>query len=287
MRRKPHRKSTREYASGRILNVMLTRRACAIAIGNAVLLPPALAAPPRRIALLFAVPWEKESWLGNDLSKVRDGLRTRGLDAAEMISVSEQLDRDAFSNYLAQGRRRIAQWRDGEVFLYYSGHGMYRASAGGLPEPGLQLNRDRDVPSSALLWREVFALLGAPPGVRVLVLPDCCHTNLLAGRMPSNVTALIGKSEPQTALTCRTGSALFGESPARQRYGVISYYAGETIAGASTAQGWLDAIHTAAEKDISQSKLRPGQRLTLMLEGNPAVPLPGRSALAQGHRMYR
>jgi hypothetical protein len=232
----------------------------------------------------LAAPWPRESWLGNDLSKMRQGLRARGLDASEIISTSERLDRERVAEQLAQVRRRIATWTGGSVLLFYSGHGMYRTGAGGVIEPGLQLNERRDDPASSLLWRELLDRLAPPPGVRVLVLPDCCHTNLLARRLPSNVTALIVKSEPQDALTCRTGTALFGEEPVRVRHGVISYYGGETVAAASTAQGWLDGIHAAAERDLARKRLDPRRRLTLMIEGDSAVSIPGRPAPASAGR---
>jgi hypothetical protein len=124
-----------------------------------------------------------------------------------------------------------------------------------------------------MLWRELLVALQVPPAVRVLILPDCCHTNLLAGRLPANVTALIMKSTPQGALECRTGTALFEGA----RSGVISHYAGRTMAGSRTAQDWLAAIHEAAEQDITAGRLPAGKRLRLMVEGSLSAGVIGQT----------
>ena len=249
---------------------MLTRRACVIGVGPALLARRALAGP-RRLALLLAAPWEGEAFLGDDMTLMQRGLSARGLRADEVIAVLEPLDRAAVVKRLEEVRRRIAGWSGGDLFLYYDGHGMYGPAAGGGPEPGLQLNRRREQASSFLLWRELFDLVKAPPGVRVLVLPDCCHTNLLFGRLPAIVTALIMKSDPQGALTCRTGTSLFGEAPRRTRHGVVSYYAGSTVPAADTVGGWLAAQDRMAARDVSQGRLEAFRRVSLMVEGDPSL----------------
>jgi hypothetical protein len=255
---------------------MLSRRACAIALGQGLVLGPAFAASPRRLALLLAAPWEGESFLGDDLALMQEGLRARGLTAAELISVLEPLDRERVASRLEEVSRRIAGWQSGEVFLYYNGHGMYAPAGGGWPEPGLQLDRKREQASSALLWRDLFAILRAPPGVRVMVLPDCCHTNLLVGRLPTGTTALIMKSDPQGSLNCRSGTSLFGEAPRRVRHGVISYYAGRTIAAADTVGAWLAAQDGLAAHDVAAGKLEKFRRVSLMVEGDASLRvLPG------------
>jgi hypothetical protein len=248
---------------------MLTRRACLFSAG-AFLGRRALAAAPRRMALLLAAPWPGENFLEGDLTLVQQGVKARGLTSSEVIAAVEPLDRDRLLKHLAEVRRRIAGWTSGDLFLYYNGHGMYGPARTGWPEPGLQLDRDREQTSSFLLWRELFASLAAPPGVRVLVLPDCCHTNLLAGRLPANATALIMKSQPQGALTCRTGTALLGDGAARVRHGVVSYYAASTLAAAGTVQDWLAAQDRLAAQDISQRRLESFRRVSLMVEGDPS-----------------
>ena len=254
--------------------LMLSRRALAIAMGAGILPRRAFAATPRRLALLLASPWEGESFMSNDLALMQGGLRVRGVNATGVISVLAPLDRPSLVRRLEDVRGRIANWPDGDLLIYYNGRGMYRPAINGGSEPGLQLNRNREHPASALLWRELFAELQAPPRVRVIVLPDCCHTNLLAGRLPPNVTDLIIKSEPQNSLTCRTGTAFFGDPPGRARHGVISYYAGRTFATVDTAGEWLSAFNTAAERDVSERKLEKARRVSLMIRGRSIASRP-------------
>jgi hypothetical protein len=237
--------------------------------------PVAGAGGARRLAVLIVARWPGESHLDLDLALIKEGLRARGVGAAEVISVREPLDRPKLLELLEGVHRRIAGWPDGELFLYYDGHGTYRPAGGAVPEPALQLNRDRDSPTSALLWRELFATLQLPPNVRMVVLADCCHTNLLAGRLPANVTALIMRSAPQSSLVCRTGSALFGAEPQRTRYSVISYYAGATLVESESAGGWLAAIDAAAQRDVAAGALEERRRVTLMVEGHPSTPVIG------------
>jgi hypothetical protein len=258
---------------------MLERRAFVAGLGGVAMAGAATGAPYRpRLAVLVGVPWaaKGETWLGNGVAMMREALRARGVGPRETIASTEPLDREGLLRRLADVKRRIASWRDGEVFFYYDGHGMYRRQGSEVPEAGLQLTPDRDSPSSALLWRELWDALGAPPGVRVLTVPDCCHTNLLARRALRNVSALIMKSEPQDTLACRTGGAFFGEGAARLRYGVISYYAGSTLAAANTFADWLGAMDAAAGRDMATGTLEARRRVPLMIEGDASAILPGR-----------
>jgi hypothetical protein len=256
---------------------MMNRRAFTASLGGIVFARTVNAAPSRRLALLFGAPWKGENFLANGVGKMQEALQARGLGAGEMMASHEPLDRERLMRRLVEVRQRISSWRDGNIFLYYDGHGMYSRSgvAGTTPEPGLQLTGDRDDPNSALLWRELWDTLRVPPGVRVLAIPDCCHTNLLARRLPGNVTAVIMKSTPQDTLICRTGGAFFGEGAARKRYGVISYYAGSTVARASTAGDWLAGMDAAAEQDVATGTLEGLRRPQLMVEGDAAATLPG------------
>jgi hypothetical protein len=257
---------------------MCTRRAVVRGLGGMAFAPKVMAASSPRLALLFSAPWKGETWLGNGVSRVSEALRARSFGPADTIASAEPLDRGRLLRRLDEVKRRIANWRQGDLFLHYDGHGMYERGAGPVPEAGLQLTGDRDDPSSRVLWREVWEALQPPPGVRVVALPDCCHTNLLAGRLPRNVSAIIMKSEPQDTLSCRTGGGVFGEGAARKRYGVITYYAATTLAAASTLADWLAAIDAEAERDMAAGRLARPRRVPLMIEGDGAARLPGRPA---------
>jgi hypothetical protein len=183
--------------------------------------------------------------------------------------------------HLETVRNRISAWSTGHVFLYYNGHGMYGAPAGGRPEPGLQLTPRRNEQTSFLLWSELFAALAVPGGVRLLLLPDCCHSNLLSGRVPANTTAFIMKSDPQDSLSCRTGTALLGQGPRRVRHGVVSYYAGSTISSAETAGEWLSRMNSAVDADMAAGTLSPLRKVSLMVEGDQSFRVPGRPQILQ------
>ena len=254
---------------------MPSRRIVTSGLGAVMLVRPVSAAPARRLALLVGAPWKGETFLENGVARMQEALIIRGFRRSDTMTSTEATDRKTLSQRLEEIRKRIASWREGEIFLYYDGHGMYSRATRGVPEAGLQLTGDRGDPGSRMLWREVWEAIGVPHGVSVLVLPDCCHTNLLAGRLPPNVTALIMKSEPQDTLTCRTGGAMFGEGTARKRYGVISYYAGGTVASARTVGDWLARMDAAAAKDAASGTLEPSRRPHLMIEGDAESALPG------------
>ena len=255
---------------------MVTRRALLAGLGSAALARPASGGPSNRLALLLAAPWKGETWLENGIARMQAVLQARGLSSADTIASAEPLDRKRLLRRLGEVNKRIASWRQGELFLFFDGHGMYARTTGAVPEPGLQLTGDREDPNSALLWRELWDTLKPPPAVRVLAVPDCCHTNLLAGRLPPNVTALIIESTPQDSLLCRTGGTWFGEGPARKRYGVITYYAATTLPEATTAASWLTALHAAADRDVTAGTLGPARRPHLLVEGDATALLPGR-----------
>jgi hypothetical protein len=258
---------------------MPTRREFSIGLGASLLAGPAVAETARQVALLFAAPWPGEAFLADDMALMQAGLRARGLRSSDVISVPAAVDRPTLMRQLEAVKTRVAGWSTGQVLLYYNGHGMYGPPAGGRPEPGLQLGPNRSEQTSFVLWRELFAALAVPAGVRVLLLPDCCHTNLLSGRMPAGATAFIMKSEPQDALSCRTGTALLG--PKRGRHGVVSYYAGTTVSTSETAGQWLSSMNAAAEADIAAGILQPLRRVPLMVEGDQSLRVPGRRPIAE------
>jgi len=257
---------------------VLSRRQFSIATGGSLISARSLAAGSHRLALLFASPWEKSPLHEGDLALMQGGLRGRGLGDGEIESAMATFDRDGLLTLIKRVRDRIAAWSSGDLLIYYDGKGMYVSQTDARAEPGLQLNSNRGQANSFILWREMFAALEAPPGVRVTLLPDCCHTNLLVGRLPSNVTAIIMKSDPQDTLNCRTGTAFFQESSGRIRRSVITNYAARTMRSVRTVGEWLNAIDASADSDVSSGRVESFRRVRLMVEGESTARLVGQAA---------
>jgi hypothetical protein len=126
-----------------------------------------------RLALLIAAPWPGETAMHNDLLAVVDALGQRGYSANERMVLEGQLNRRSLLALFEEAHRRIAQWKDGEVFLYFGGHGYYSGATASDARPGLLLASDPEYSSDiAVFWDEVFKALNVPPTVRFIVLPD-------------------------------------------------------------------------------------------------------------------
>ena len=132
---------------------------------------------PSCLAVLLGGPWRGENAMHGDLLAMHEALRERGLRPDEILSLEGRLDRELVLAFLASVHGRLEGRSEGEVFLYYSGHGAYApldATDAAGADPALIFRReDAESPDRWVLWREVFAALAGPPGVRLLVLPDC------------------------------------------------------------------------------------------------------------------
>jgi len=126
---------------------------------------------PQRLALLIIAPWEGETAMHNDHIAMHDALRLRGFSEGEILSLEGQLNRRSFMSFLQKARRRVAQWRQGEIFFYFGGHGIFTGTKVSEARPGLWFKSD---PSAeyTVFWDEVFATLNAPANVKVVLLPD-------------------------------------------------------------------------------------------------------------------
>jgi hypothetical protein len=126
---------------------------------------------PQRLALLIIAPWEGETAMHNDLKAMYDALRLRGFSADEILSLEGELNRGSFMSFLQKARRRVARWRQGEIFFYFGGHGIFTGTNVSEARPGLWFKND---PSAQYMvfWDEVFATLNAPANVKVILLPD-------------------------------------------------------------------------------------------------------------------
>jgi len=126
---------------------------------------------PQRLALLIIAPWEGETAMHNDLTAMYNALRLRGFSADEILSLEGQLNRRSFMSFLQKARRRVVRWRQGEIFFYFGGHGIFTGTKVSEARPGLWFKND---PSAqyTVFWDEVFATLNAPANVKVILLPD-------------------------------------------------------------------------------------------------------------------
>src|SRR5512143_3915268 len=78
-----------------------------------------------RQALLIAAPHEAEVSMHYDLAAMYAALQARGLAPEEILLLEGSLDRRILLHFLEGFRHKIAQWREGELFLYLSGHGFF------------------------------------------------------------------------------------------------------------------------------------------------------------------
>ena len=93
--------------------------------------------------------------------------------------------------------------------------------------------------------------------------------------MPANVVALVMKAEPGAELACRARTYRFEHAESPQEHGVISYYAVQTLAQATTSAAWLQRIAALASADFKGGRLPWFYQPSLQLLGHTASRLPG------------
>ncbi len=137
----------------------------------------------RRLALLVTAPWPnqpQDAAMHNDHLAMYAALRARGFTPDEVTSLDGVRNRPRLLAFLRDVGRRLAGWRagGGNVFLFYSGHGVFTGDTVKTARPGLWLappapERPGDDPGERLFWDEAFAALSLPASVRLTLLPDC------------------------------------------------------------------------------------------------------------------
>jgi hypothetical protein len=83
------------------------------------------------------------------------------------------------------------------------------------------------------------------------------------------------KAEPGAELTCLAHNYPFEHAGSPQERGVISYYAGQTLAQATTFAAWLQRIEALSSADFHGGRLPWFYQLSLQLLGHAASRLPG------------
>ncbi|PON18041.1 hypothetical protein C2W62_10100 [Candidatus Entotheonella serta] len=125
------------------------------------------------LALMIGALWPGETTIHHDLSSMYEILRHRGFATEEILLMQGLLTRRAILILLHDAHQRIRSWRQGEVFVYVSGHGFYRGTSAANAIPYLLL-RQTGTPSSEeeVGWKEMLDTLAVPPTVRLTILPD-------------------------------------------------------------------------------------------------------------------
>jgi hypothetical protein len=126
-----------------------------------------------RQALLIGTPNEGDVSMHNDLAAMYDALKIRGLASEEILSIEGNLDRQILMPFLEGVSHRIAQWREGQLFLYLSGHGFFSGDIVEDARVGIQLQKATAGSSvQNVYWDEVFSTLSIPEVVTVTMLID-------------------------------------------------------------------------------------------------------------------
>ena len=128
---------------------------------------------PLKLALLIGAPHDGDLSMHNDVVAMYDALRMRGLAPEEILTLEGKLDRQILMGFLKGVSRRIAQWAEGELFLYFSGHGFFAGDTVEEARVGVQLRNVAQGDSEyCVYWDEIFAALSVPEAVILAILPD-------------------------------------------------------------------------------------------------------------------
>lgn len=103
-----------------------------------------------RLGILIGAPHRDQSSMHHDLAAMYQALKRRGLASEEILCLEGALDRRLLLELLNAIHHRVADWREGELFLYVTGHGFFSgesaqdARAGVLLQPS---GREGGIPS--------------------------------------------------------------------------------------------------------------------------------------------
>lgn len=92
------------------------------------------------------------------------------------------------------------------------------------------------------------------------------------------------QASPGAELTCRAQNYRFEQQGSPQERGVISYYATQSLAQATTVATWLERIEALAQADLQQERLPWFYQLSLQILGQTATRLPGNPMNAEGEQ---
>jgi hypothetical protein len=95
--------------------------------------------------------------------------------------------------------------------------------------------------------------------------------------VPANVSALILKAPPGQDLTCRAQNHKFKVGDSVQERGVVTHYASQALAKATTVDEWLKETIALSNADVQQKQLPEHLGLSLAIAGQADRRLAGKS----------
>ncbi len=126
-----------------------------------------------RLAVLIGAPHKGDASMHNDLIAMYDALQTRGLGSEEILSLEGNLDRQMLMSFLKEVGHRMALWRVGELFLYFSGHGFFVGDTVENARVGVKLqDAHQEMAEYHVYWDEMLCALAIPAAVTCTMLPD-------------------------------------------------------------------------------------------------------------------
>jgi hypothetical protein len=127
-----------------------------------------------QLALLIASPHNGNSGMHNDVVAMHDALLARGLSLEDILLLEGKLNRKLLMSLIGEANKRVARWESGEVFMHYSGHGIFTGNTVSEFRVGMLLAPEKpNHKSNCVFWDEVFAALRLPANVNFILLPDC------------------------------------------------------------------------------------------------------------------
>ncbi|MEW6737480.1 MAG: hypothetical protein AB1489_39730, partial [Acidobacteriota bacterium] len=126
-----------------------------------------------RLAILIAAPATKEKAMHNDITAMYDVLLKRGFAPREILVIEGPLNHTLLMAILQESSKQIKQWKNGEVFLYYTGHGEFTGDSLSNVRPGVALSGEPGEASESFVgWDEIFQVLDLSPAIKLLLLAD-------------------------------------------------------------------------------------------------------------------
>jgi hypothetical protein len=126
-----------------------------------------------QLSILIGAPHSNQSSIHHDLAAMYRALKRRGLTSEEILCLEGKIDRRLLLGFLEAIHHRIADWEQGALFLYVTGHGFFSSESAQDAHVGVVLPPTKRVGDEYhVFWDELFQALSVPQGVTLALLPD-------------------------------------------------------------------------------------------------------------------